>query len=236
MKFLNWMKHFVRSHRTFGSSRTPDAEQNSESATVMPYQARSLVGQQFASWTVFSNAEPFVLPCGQLQAASWARCQCGTERIVRNADLRQGKSVCCGCLREHPSTHNLTGTRIYRIWGGMIQRCTNENNNHFADYGGRGIHVCERWLNSFENFLEDMGPGKIGWTIERVDNSSGYVPSNVVWATQVRQVRNSRHNIVFTVLGITECLSALCERFHAPYDRTYRRLKKGWNIDRAIFE
>lgn len=83
----------------------------------------------------------------------------------------------------------------YFVWVAMIQRCTNPNNKRFADYGGRGIRVCDRWRESFEHFIEDMGPRPAGpgtISIERKDNDGSYEPSNCVWATAREQKLNQR--------------------------------------------
>lgn len=83
--------------------------------------------------------------------------------------------------------HGKAGTRIYRVWSEMIQRCTNPNNQHWDRYGGRGISVCERWL-AFEGFYADMGdcPGP-GLSLDRVDNDGNYEPANCRWATKFEQ-------------------------------------------------
>lgn len=88
--------------------------------------------------------------------------------------------------------HGMSGTRIYRIWSGMKERCFNPNNEHFRIYGGRGIFVCEKWRSSFLAFYADMGDAPPGLTIDRIDNDKGYEPGNCRWATPLEQVRNSR--------------------------------------------
>src|ERR1700760_4232061 len=86
-------------------------------------------------------------------------CDCGGEKTTRYYDLKNGKTYSCGCalkklLKDRNSSHNLSHTRIYEIWSGMIKRCTNPNSNNWHLYGGRGIQVCNRWL-VFENFYSD---------------------------------------------------------------------------------
>ncbi len=122
----------------------------------------------------------------------------------------------------------------------MNQRCSDPACHSFKNYGGRGITVCDRWnpkitLTAFENFLEDMGEGKIGWLLERIRNNEGYELWNCCWATRVHQARNKRSNLVFTVRGVTNCLKPLCEHFGIHYKAVWARLKRGMAIEQALF-
>jgi hypothetical protein len=138
-------------------------------------------------------------------------------------------------MTEKKTTHGMTHTRIYNIWHGMLQRCLNPNSTGFNEsYGGRGITVCNRW-RTFELFFEDMGPGKMGWKVERVNNDAGYTLENCVWATPKRQAQNRRDNRIVTVQGVTGCLKELCERFHVIYSRVRDRLERGWDVESAFF-
>lgn len=203
----------------------------------MPAQP-SLVGQRFSRWFVFSDAPPIFYGVTK-RMASWVRCDCGREKIIANSNLERGLSKSClhcrRCRLRHGHSCKGKQSRIYQVWAGMIQRCTNPNHIGFNDYGERGIMVCERWC-SFDAFLEDMGPGKKGWTIERVNNNGNYELSNCVWGTHYKQSRNSRHNKILTIRGRTGCLSELCEYFDVSYSMVKFRLKKGMETDLAFFK
>ena len=128
------------------------------------------------------------------------RCDCGTELSVQSADLRTGNTQSCSCLkferiREASTTHGHTAggwTTTFRAWSDMKTRCYNPKNKRFAGYAGRGITVCDRWRNSFENFLADMGEKPLGLSLDRINNDGNYEPDNCRWATYSQQNKNRR--------------------------------------------
>jgi hypothetical protein len=137
--------------------------------------------------------------------AKWSCiCDCGGKAFVRVTDLRRGRTTSCGCyfverrrvaaLRHgHASKGEVSPT--YKIWNGMLARCTNPRVSHYENYGGRGIRVCERW-RSFANFLADMGERpSINHSIDRRDVDGHYEPGNCRWATQAEQRANRRDAI-----------------------------------------
>ncbi len=139
-------------------------------------------------------------------AASWlCKCDCGNIRKVRQDSLAKGASKSCGCwgaeqLSKKMKKHgHATGySPEYRAWHHMRERCYNTNNKRYEDYGGRGIRVCDRWLESFENFLLDMGlrPSKEHSLDRYPDNDGDYEPDNCRWGTRLQQM-NGRRNTVF---------------------------------------
>lgn len=121
-------------------------------------------------------------------------------------------------------THGMAHTTEYNIWISMRDRCCNCKDEHFPDYGGRGIRVCERW-RKFENFYADMGPRpSTGHSIERKDNDGNYEPSNCVWATKKEQARNKRTTVRITFDGQTRPLAEWAEFLGLNYDLLRQRI------------
>lgn len=139
------------------------------------------------------------------------RCDCGNLFVGAASRVRQGHNKSCGCHASGvskaiaSSTHGMSKTPTYTTWYGMLARCRNPNVTHFAEYGGRGISVCERWVK-FENFLADMGERPKNSTLDRVDVNGDYEPSNCRWASKAQQSRNKRTNRFYTYAGKTMCL------------------------------
>lgn len=170
---------------------------------------------------------------------SWdCRCECGKEAVVKTALLRNGGVRSCGCLmrdtareRHLQHGHNRSDARTgeYGSWAGAKTRCTNPNHPAFHNYGGRGISMCDRWLNSFELFLQDMGPKPTPQhSIDRINNDGNYEPGNCRWATSVEQGRNNRRTRMVELNGETRCIIEWCEILGTPQHRVRSRLKRGW--------
>jgi hypothetical protein len=178
------------------------------------------------------------------------RCDCGNEIILIPYQARTGSTSSCGCLRKEihsarmkqlRTTHGMRGSPEYSIWEKMKRRCNNPNDTAFANYGGRGITVCERWRESFESFYTDVGPRpSTKHSIDRIDVNGNYEPSNVRWATATEQVRNRRNTIMVEFQGRYVPLSEVCESVGITNNRDLNRICKrvslGWSIERALGE
>lgn len=196
-----------------------------------------ITGHKFNRWTVICRVENTKL--GQ---ARWlCRCDCGNERQITSATIRQGFSKSCGCLkseltlaRNKKHGHSRIGWQspTYRSWAAMRGRCENPKNSHFAGYGGRGIKVCARWAE-FVNFLADMGEKPEGLSIDRIDVNGNYEPGNCRWATNQQQARNKRNNRFVTANGKTQTVAEWCRETGINASTYDCRVRAGWTKEDA---
>lgn len=169
------------------------------------------------------------------------RCDCSREVSLRHDVLvRPEGTRSCGCFyRRMPPNgnrwHGLSKLPENAIWRSMIGRCTIPSHSSFDRYGRRGITVCDRWLNSFEAFLEDMGRRPSPrHSIERGDNDGPYAPWNCQWVIRKVQDRNNRRNHRITAFGETLPLIDWAARTGLQAPTIRKRLKAGWDAERAL--
>ena len=152
--------------------------------------------------TIIDINIPFVLSGSKLRRMVRVRCKCGNEFDVNLYKFKEGKSKSCGCLVKNSHGHTYysksnteEGRRTYGSYNSMKKRCYYVEGEHYPHYGGRGIKVCDRWLeehNGYKNFLEDMGYRPKGMTLDRIDVDGNYEPGNCRWSDNKTQVINQR--------------------------------------------
>jgi hypothetical protein len=185
-------------------------------------------GTQFGQWTVIEECQK-----RGRERAFTCRCTCGTERAVLLSNLRAGKTSGCGCLAgpkisRSKTKHGASDSPEHLTWMRIRQRCENPNSGDFPNYGGRGIKVCDRWRESFETFLADMGPRPgPGYTIERINNDGPYSPENCRWATIQEQQQNKRNSIRVMHGGAIRSLSEISAETGIPVATLYTRYYAG---------
>lgn len=168
------------------------------------------------------------------------KCDCGVEKITNGDSIIFGKTISCGCRKakrigDHNRTHGMTRTPVYRSWLHMIWRCEKPSYHAYADYGGRGIRVCERWRESFEAFLEDMGDRPDGCSLDRIDPDGDYEPSNCRWATKIEQANNCRNTRTVMFRGAEVPISLLARRYGMNRSILYSRVfVQGMDVEDAV--
>ncbi len=202
---------------------------------------QDLTGKVFGLWTVisFNRSEKE----GNHYRTYWnCKCACGGERVVRGDILKSGGSKSCGCygkdrsLIELPEyTEEEAFKKAKSVYKHMKQRCYNLNKTRFSDYGGRGIKICDRWLESFENFYEDMGtPPTNLHQLDRVDNEGDYSPDNCKWSTPSENNRNKRDSHMLTYNGVTQCVTAWADELNIDASTLFNRIARGWDDEKVI--
>jgi hypothetical protein len=202
--------------------------------------AKDITGQKFNRLTAVERAGN-----SAKGLALWLfRCECGGTKISTGAEVRRGGVKSCGCAAIEQKINagksrchafsRANFPRERKSWENMIDRCTNPDNNQFHNYGGRGISVCDRWKQSFKNFLEDMGARPANTSIDRIDNSFDYCPENCRWADAKTQNRNRSNNHVVVINGEAKTLSQWAERYKVPQSMIGNRIYRGWPEHAAI--
>lgn len=205
------------------------------------YENADFTGRRFGKLEVIGKA-----PKGR----SWWVCKCDCGNVVTFIASKMVSYKSCGCgekynrehLGENNRTHGRTESRLYRIWCKMKERCYNPNIEHYPQYGGRGITICDQWRNSFENFqkwaysagYDDNSTGR-QQSLDRIDVNGNYEPSNCRWITHQEQMRNTRRTVYIEYNGEKIPLAAFCEQHGITYEHfVLRHLERGFTIDELL--
>lgn len=179
--------------------------------------------------------------------------ECGKEHLANASKVKCGQIKSCGCyhkysVAERSRTHGHTikedgiksrpcgtASKEYECWINMRRRCGNTKDPNYHRYGGRGISVCERWQNSFEDFLEDVGmaPTK-KHSLGRIDNDKDYCKSNVQWETPIQQCNNKSTNHLIEMNGRRMTVTQWARELDIPTDTMFKRVEAGWSNEKLI--
>lgn len=202
----------------------------------------NLTGKKFARLTVLS----FHHKDKKYNTYWLCQCECGNIRVVRATHLKNGEIKSCGCYikelvtkrnKENTRYDGLSNHRLYSIWKLMIGRCYNPKINGYNNYGGRGIIICQNWLENYLNFYNwAISNGyKNGLSIERIDVNGNYEPNNCKWITLKQQYYNKRNNFIITYKNKTHCLAEWAEILGINKNTLRSRLTKyGWSVEKAF--
>lgn len=195
-----------------------------------------LTGQKFGRLTVIGRAE------STNYNSKWlCVCECGNNATVFGMSLKSGKTKSCGCLQKEirikkATTHGMSGTRIHQEWLTMKYRCLNEKSTRYYRYGGRGITVCDEWLNDFQTFYDwAMANGyNDTLTIDRIDVNGNYEPSNCRWVDVGVQNNNTCRNHYITYNGVTHTIAEWARIKNKKYNTLNSRIWNGWDVEKAL--
>ena len=196
-----------------------------------------LTGQRFGLLTVSEFYE------GKNKKSYWTCiCDCGNETIVRADQLKDGTTKSCGCYAKDRSlielpdfTPDVAAAKAKSIYKHMKQRCYNEGNTRYKNYGGRGIKICDRWLESFENFYEDMGsPPSHKHQLDRKDNNGNYELENCHWVTNKQNNQNKETDFSVTYKEITRPLYQWVAELGIDFSTAKKRIVCGWSVEDAF--
>lgn len=189
-----------------------------------------LTGQKFGKWTVLEFSHSKKRANGSGRTYWKCQCECGTIKIIEAYGLRKGQSKSCGCSKGE--NHGLYKSKIYGVWCSLKNRCLVETATPYKNYGGRGIKVCNDWINSFLSFYKwaIQNGYKDGLTIDRIDVNGDYCPENCRWITNKEQQRNKRNNHLVYYRGETHCIAEWAEILGVSYDHIRYRVKRGQDL------
>lgn len=216
---------------------------NDDNSSTAPYNQKGVqaklkdeTGKRYGRLTVLRREGKNIS-----EQATWlCLCDCGNKTVQAGISLRNGVVVSCGCYHAEVTAkinykHGHSQKGIYRTYREMVKRCTNPAHIDWHNYGGRGIKVCQRWLDGLANFIQDMEPTwKEGLSIERRDNSGDYSLENCYWATQKQQNNNKRDNRLVEYNGRTQTMTQWAEERGMSCQALKSRLDKGWSVEEAL--
>jgi hypothetical protein len=198
---------------------------------------KDLTGEKFGRLTVIG------VGAGKKAKAWLCKCDCGEDIVVITSKLNTGHTRSCGCLKSEAwlmcvnkinITHGKHGTPEYNAWKNMKKRCLNPSHKSYPNYGGRGIKVCNRWLE-FKNFYKDMGERTSSiHSLDRINNDGDYEPLNCRWGTRQEQNNNKRTTRFYNFYGTNKTLAEWSRIVGISHAALFDRLKRGWTLHQTL--
>lgn len=195
---------------------------------------KKYIGNKYYMLTVISEEPQTRTSGGHSKRMIKCICDCGTVKVIRFEELRSGITKSCGCYsrneaskraKERNTKHGMYNTPEYNTWVSMKKRCLNKTHKSYKNYGGRGISICSEWIDSFDNFIKDMGfRPSLKHSLDRIDNNSNYNILNCRWATKTEQCRNRRSNILIEYKGESKCLQEWANELGFSWQKLYYRI------------
>ena len=174
------------------------------------------------------------------------KCECGQDKVVHSYLLKTGKTKSCGCLHKEISCknsrkHGQTKSSLYMRWIDMLRRCYQPHNKGYHNYGGRGITVCDEWLNDFQAFYDwayangyNPNAKRGECTLDRIDVNGNYEPSNCRWVDMKAQSNNTRRNHILVIGNEEKNIGQWAEEKGMNYSTLNERIRRGWNDVTAV--
>lgn len=211
-------------------------------AISLPKQAIDMTGRRFGRLVVQELEGRRPRANGKSVLIWRCSCDCGQEAVVAGTLLRRGETKSCGCAfleASRTGTHGYARTKKasdeYQVWCAIKARCTNEKSIGYKNYGARGITIAPEWLSDFPAFFEHVGQRPSPQhSIDRIDNSIGYHPGNVRWATRGEQSRNTRRNVWLVVDGERRTIKDWGGQYGISAQSIAARIRLGWSHEDAV--
>lgn len=197
----------------------------------------NLIGRKFGKLLVTANSEARTKA---MKAMFDCICDCGNKKTVTGRNLISGASASCGCevgksAKQRFTTHGRTSHEMFHRYRSMIDRCYNKNAAEYENYGGRGITVCQQWIDSIDSFIQDIGvPSSPTHSLDRKDNNAGYSPDNVRWATKKDQSINRRVTQMLSFNGVEMCAADWGRSLGMTKKAVLDRIRAGWPLELAL--
>lgn len=163
-------------------------------------------------------------------------CICGKRKEVSLGELKCRQQVSCGCMKKRNKKHGLRYEPLYLVFDSMKSRCYNPKDSSYNRYGGRGINICDEWLNDFSSFYHwsIINGWQKGLQIDRINNDGNYKPENCRFVTPKENCNNKSNNVFLEYKDVKKPILIWCKEFNINFVTLSDRLKSGWTVEKAL--